>query len=86
MTDKALDKTAVENAWQALAGHLAVTAGALAGLVSLLSDAPPHVAALRGAAAWVVLLFVSKLGFKALARALECERNEVQVDSKEQAN
>jgi hypothetical protein len=74
MADRSIDRPVIESAWQALGGRLAAIAGSLAALVSLISDAPPHIAALRGAAAWAVLLVISKLGLAALCRAIEYDR------------
>jgi len=74
MADRGIDRPAIESAWRALGGRLAVLAGSLAALASLLGGAPPHVAALRGAVAWAVLLAISKLGLAALCRAIELDQ------------
>jgi hypothetical protein len=49
---------------------LAVAAGSLAALLSLLSHVPVPIACLRGAAAWALVLVVSRIGLVALERAL----------------
>lgn len=73
MADRASDRRTIEAAWSALGSRIAVAAGASSALVSLLHDVPPHVAAVRGAAAWAVLLAITRLGLAALSRAIELD-------------
>ncbi|MDF1800000.1 MAG: hypothetical protein P1V81_12550 [Planctomycetota bacterium] len=57
----------LQTAWRDLTRRLAVLAAAGAGLLSLVMDAPVITAALRGAAAYVALLVVAKIGALGMA-------------------
>ena len=74
MVDRAVDKPVIESTWRALGGRIAVSAASLAALVSLWCDAPAHVAVLRGAAAWALVLLLSRLGLAALCRAIDLDQ------------
>jgi len=54
-------------AWRDLVRRIAVLTGAGAGLLSLLGDAPPHLAALRGAAGYFGCLVIGRIGSAAIA-------------------
>lgn len=73
MADRTIDKPSIENTWRALAGRLATFAGSATALVALWHHVPPHVAALRGAGAWLVVLVVSRVGLRALCRAIDLD-------------
>lgn len=60
--------------WRQLARRLAVGAGALCALLSLIQNAPPHVASLRGALTAAGVLAVARLGLFALERAVAADR------------
>lgn len=53
--------------WFALGRRLAVGAGAACALLSLLHDAPPSTAALRGALAWAAVMLHFRLSARALS-------------------
>jgi hypothetical protein len=55
-------------AWRSFGSRLAVAAGALVALLSLLFDAPLSLASLRGAATVIVLRVTVALGARALVR------------------
>ncbi len=57
----------LHTAWRDLVRRIAVLTGAGAGLISLLGDAPVHVAALRGAAGYFGCLLIGKIGSMAIA-------------------
>jgi len=52
----------------------AVAAGCFAGLISLFHHVPVSIAALRGGAAFLGVLFVGKVGLAALERSLAADR------------
>ncbi|MEO0651748.1 MAG: hypothetical protein AAFZ65_13815 [Planctomycetota bacterium] len=62
--------------WFSIAGRLAVAAGAGAALVSLLQDAPPSQAALRGAIAWFVVRLYCRYSARFLAWRMRVDRRE----------
>ena len=55
------------SAWHDLVRRIAVLTGAGAGLLSLLGDAPPHIAAGRGAAGYFGCILIGRLGALAIA-------------------
>ena len=61
----------VHAALTSLARRLAVAAGALTALVSLLHDAPVRIACLRGALAFAAALLVARWARLALERSLQ---------------
>jgi hypothetical protein len=50
------------SAWRDLVRRIAVLTGAGAGLFSLLGDAPPHLAVLRGVAGYFGCLLIGRIG------------------------
>ena len=60
--------------WFQVAGRLAVAAGAGAALVSLLQDAPPSQAALRGAIAWFAVRLYGRYSARFLAWRLRMDQ------------
>ena len=56
--------------WRALARHLAVAAGALVALISMLYHTPAWVAALRGGATWFAVHTCARIGLALLERAI----------------
>ena len=56
----------LEPTWSQLARRLAVAGGAGSAVLALLAQAPPHVAAGRGALVWLSILALFRLGAKAL--------------------
>lgn len=50
----------LEGTWFAFSHRIAAITGAVAGLMALISSAPPHIASLRGAMAWAAVLVVGK--------------------------
>jgi hypothetical protein len=67
MVDRAITAHSVERGLAALGRRVAVAAGALAALVSLLVDAPVWVASVRGAATATCVLVVVRLASAFLA-------------------
>lgn len=72
--------------WTAIAGRLAVAAGAGAALVSLLQDAPPSQAALRGALAWFGVRLYTRYSTRFLAWRLRVDRREQAPPDRTQAS
>jgi len=70
MDDKVNTARRLSLQWLALARHLAVGAGALVALVSLIVDAPLETASLRGALTVIALLVVTRYAHRAIAWAL----------------
>ena len=60
MVDRAITAHPLGLAWLALASRVAVAAGALAALVSLIYDTPLWVASLRGALTWLSLVVLAR--------------------------
>lgn len=60
-------------AWRDLVRRIAVLTGAAAGLLSLLGDAPPHVAAFRGAAGYFGCLLIGRIGAIAISSTAKRE-------------
>lgn len=56
----------LQTAWRSLVRRIAVLTGAGAGLISLLGDAPVHVATLRGAAGYFGVLLIGRIGALAI--------------------
>ena len=83
MTDRPFDRLGIETAWNGLGGRLAALGGSLVALVAIQADVPPHVAALRGAGAWALLLLVSKFGRQALMHALDLDEKHTTSDASE---
>ena len=71
MLDKGSGESSLQSSWRAITRRLAVAAGSLAALLSLLHHVPVSVASLRGGAAWLLVLVLSRLGWFALDRALD---------------
>jgi len=67
MVDRAITAHSVERGMATLGRRVAVAAGALAALVSLLVDAPVRVASARGAATAICVLLVVRLATAFLA-------------------
>ena len=67
MVDRAITAHSVERGLAALGRRIAVAAGALTALVSLLVDAPVWVASARGAATAICVLFVVRFASAFLA-------------------
>jgi len=74
MSDRGSGELQLRPAWQALTKRLAVAAGSLAALISLLHHAPASIASLRGGVAWIVVLTVSRAGLFALERSIAFDR------------
>lgn len=60
--DKANGPAPLVDAWRASGRQVSVAVGAAAALLSLLSDAPIHVASLRGAIAFAATLAATTVG------------------------
>ena len=60
--DKPTGPTPLVDTWRASGRQVSVAVGAAAALLSLLSDAPIHVASLRGAFAFAATLAATALG------------------------
>ena len=73
MADRTIDKPSIETTWRALASRMATFAGSSTALVALWHHVPPHVAALRGAGAWLLVLVLSRVGLRALCRAIDLD-------------
>jgi hypothetical protein len=71
--DKASGEVSLQSAWRPLARRVAVAGGCFAALVSLLNHVPVSVASMRGAAAFVVLLVIARLGLAALSASLAAD-------------
>ena len=76
MADRGFDEVSLQDAWRALGRRLAVAAGSLVALVSLFHHVPISVASLRGGAAFLAVLFVSRLGRFALERTAALDASE----------
>lgn len=74
MSDRAIDKPAIESAFGALGGRFAVLAATLTALVSLWCEVPLRVAVLRGALAWVLVSVLARAGLVVLCRAIELDQ------------
>ena len=69
MVDRATDGISLQTAWRALGQRVAVIGGSFVGLLSLLNHVPTSTAALRGGAAWAVVLIMTWLSGHALGLA-----------------
>ena len=74
MTDTSPGGFFLHQAWHALATRLAVAAGTLAALISLMQHTPVWVASLRGAIAFFIVRMVARWGLTALTVALKADR------------
>ena len=70
MVDRAITAHPLGIAWLALAKRIAVAAGALAALVSLIYDTPLWVASLRGALTWLALVVLARVSRTLLVMSL----------------
>jgi len=74
MTDTSPGGFFLHQAWHALATRLAVAAGTLAAIISLMQHTPVWVASLRGAIAFFIVRTVARWGLTALGVALQADR------------
>ena len=77
MTDTSPGGFFLHRAWYALATRLAVAAGTLAAIISLMQHTPVWVASLRGAIAFFIVRTVARWGLTALSVALRADRERV---------
>jgi hypothetical protein len=73
MLDKGSGESPLQSSWRAITRRLAVAAGSFAALLSLLHHVPVSIASLRGGAAWLVVLALSRVGWFALERTLDLD-------------
>ena len=71
MTDTPIETVQLREAWQSLGHRLAVAGGCLIGLISLFHHVPVSTASLRGAALYIAIRLIAKVGLFALERALD---------------
>ena len=83
MTDRGSGGFSLHPAWQALATRLAVAAGAIVALVSMLEHTPAWVASLRGALTFFVVRTVARWGLTALEQALSADHASRDGDTEE---
>ena len=72
MSDKGSEEVSL-HARRVLVRRIPVAAGSFVALISLVYHVPVSVAALRGAAAYLAVLLVLKLGFFALEKSLAAD-------------
>lgn len=83
MVDRAITAHPLAAAWLGLSRRVAVAAGALAALVSLIFDTPVWVASLRGAGTWFAVLVLAHVSRSALVASLRASRKRAVVKEPE---
>ncbi len=83
MADRSGGEVSLGDAWRFLSHRLAVAAGSLVALISLFHHVPVSTASMRGAAAFLAVLLLAKLGLFALERsiAFDSARDSEEQDS-----